>query len=62
MPYGKRSGEKCLQLTEEDRCAIFGSPERPKCCGGLSPSEEMCGESRGEALEYLYELERLTSP
>lgn len=62
MPNGKPSGVRCVQLTDDYRCAIFESPERPKCCSGLRPSEEMCGNSREEALDYLYELERLTSP
>jgi hypothetical protein len=60
MPAGKPSGVRCVQLTTDDRCKIFGQPERPEVCNRLRPNEEMCGNSAGEALAYLYELERLT--
>ena len=62
MPNGKPSGVRCIQLDENNRCKIFGSPDRPKVCGGLKPSEEMCGQSQTDALSYLEELERLTTP
>ncbi|WP_053982433.1 YkgJ family cysteine cluster protein [Niameybacter massiliensis] len=62
MPKGKPANVRCIQLDEENRCKIFGSPDRPKVCGGLEPSEEMCKTCNKEALEYLQELERLTSP
>ncbi len=40
---------------------IFGSAERPSCCSGLKPSEEMCGPDREYAIMWLTELERLTA-
>ncbi len=58
----KPAGVPCRHLTAELRCALFGLPERPACCGGLQPSEEMCGESREQALAYLDALERATAP
>ena len=62
MPHGKPAGVRCVQLTADQRCAIFGSPLRPRVCTGLKPSAEMCGASREEALLRLGELERLTRP
>lgn len=62
MPNGKPAGVACVQLTEDFRCAIFGKPERPRCCSGLNPSMEMCGESREQALEWLTSLEEETRP
>jgi hypothetical protein len=62
MPQGKPAGVRCVQLTEDDRCAIFGRPERPAFCGSLQPSAEMCGESREQALAWLTRLERDTLP
>lgn len=56
----KPAGEPCRHLAADRRCLIFGRPERPACCAGLQPSREMCGNSRGEALAYLEDLERLT--
>ena len=62
MPKGKKAGERCIQLDENNRCKIFLDPLRPKVCGDLAPEKEMCGKTREDALKYLDELERLTSP
>ena len=62
MPKGKKAGERCIQLDENNRCKIFLDTRRPKVCGDLSPEAAMCGNTREEALAYLEELERLTSP
>lgn len=62
MPHGKPAGVRCVQLMADQRCAIFGQPERPACCGGLQPSREMCGDSRGQAMIWLTELELATAP
>ncbi|KXB29585.1 hypothetical protein AT959_16725 [Dechloromonas denitrificans] len=58
----KPAGVPCRHLDTDLRCRIFGQPERPACCGGLQPSLEMCGLSRGHALKWLGELETLTHP
>jgi len=57
MPAGKPAGVRCIQLMDDYRCAIFGSPLRPACCGGLQPAIEMCGADRGEAMIWLARLE-----
>ncbi|SFN60602.1 hypothetical protein SAMN05660284_01869 [Formivibrio citricus] len=62
MENGKPAGVRCIQLTAANLCAIFGQAERPACCSGLNPSEEMCGTSREEALLWLTQLERATRP
>lgn len=62
MPHGKPAGVRCMQLADDNRCRIFGQPERPACCGGLAPSAEMCGSSRTEALRWLTQLEAETAP
>ncbi|QOL51165.1 YkgJ family cysteine cluster protein [Massilia litorea] len=62
MPNGKPAGVRCVQLDEENRCRVFGKPERPAFCGGLQPSLEMCGESRAQAMVWLDALERATAP
>jgi hypothetical protein len=62
MPEGKPAGVRCVQLTDDDRCAIFGRPERPDFCGSLQPSTEMCGDSREDAMVWLGRLERETRP
>ncbi len=62
MPNGKPAGVRCVQLTEDNRCKLYGRPERPEVCNRLRPSEEMCGTNADEAYAYLIELERLTQP
>ena len=62
MPQGKPAGVRCVQLTDDNRCQLFGLPERPAFCVGLRPSEEMCGAAASEALRRLYQLEVLTRP
>jgi Fe-S-cluster containining protein len=61
MPNGKPAGVRCVQLDDENRCRIFGKPERPAVCGSLQPSREMCGDTRADALLYLTRLDELTS-
>ncbi len=62
MPAGKPAGVRCVQLTDDLRCRLFGRPERPEVCVRLRPSEDMCGSSREEALAFLDGLERVTAP
>ena len=61
MPQGKPANVRCVQLSDDNLCKIFGSSLRPAVCGGLKPSAEMCQGSRREARDYLIHLERLTS-
>ena len=62
MPRGKPAGVRCVQLDADNRCRLYGRPERPAVCSRLRASEEMCGDSRQEALVYLARLERATAP
>lgn len=62
MPDGKPAGVRCVQLTADNRCRLFGRPERPAICGSLQPSPDMCGSRDADAFAYLAELERLTAP
>ncbi|MDL1895551.1 YkgJ family cysteine cluster protein [Anaerolineae bacterium CFX7] len=61
MPNGKPAGVRCAQLTADNRCAIFDSPERPQVCARLRPTPEMCGETFEHAMAYLEWLERETA-
>ena len=62
MPHGKPAGVRCVQLTEDNLCRLFGLPERPAVCCRLRPMKEMCGETAEEALAYLRALEDATLP
>lgn len=61
MPKGKPAGERCVQLDAENRCRIFGKPERPAVCGSLRASHDMCGFDSKHAMFYLTQLEQATS-
>lgn len=62
MPDGKPAGVRCVQLTPDNRCRLFGLPGRPAVCRTLRPGREMCGDSAAEALELLSQLELATRP
>ena len=62
MQQGKPANTRCVQLSNENLCMIFGSELRPEVCGSLQPSKEMCGEDRDAALTFLIQLEAMTAP
>jgi hypothetical protein len=62
MPDGKPAGVRCVQLTPDNRCALYGRPERPAVCVRLRPEEEMCGRTADEAYAWLLALEHATRP
>lgn len=62
MESGKPAGKRCIQLTQDNRCRIFGKAERPMVCGSLQPDDEMCGRSYAEAMAHLANLEQVTRP
>lgn len=62
MPEGKPAGVRCIQLTADNACALFGSASRPDVCKQLRPEPVMCGASAMEAMTYLSGLERATAP
>lgn len=43
MPGGKPAGVRCAHLTEDNKCALFGKPERPAVCRTFQPDPEWCG-------------------
>ena len=62
MPQGKPAGVPCIHLDAALRCGLWGRPERPDFCAGLSPSADMYGTGRGQALVWLAALEVATAP
>ncbi|MDW2716195.1 YkgJ family cysteine cluster protein [Klebsiella pasteurii] len=61
MPQGKPANTRCVQLSQNNLCAIFGSPLRPKVCTSLKPEAEMCASNREDAMTWLLHLEQSTS-
>jgi uncharacterized protein len=62
MPGGKAAGVRCVQLSRDNRCLLFGCAERPAVCVRLQPARDMCGRSSSEALTLLAKLEAATRP
>jgi hypothetical protein len=62
MPNGKPAGVACVQLDEHMRCKIFNHPDRPTVCASLQPADEMCGDTREQALRWLGYIEVQTRP
>ena len=62
MPHGKPAGVRCVQLTTDNCCQLFGLPERPAVCVSLRPSLEMCEQTAEAAYAHLIELEFVTRP
>ncbi|TBL81361.1 YkgJ family cysteine cluster protein [Paenibacillus thalictri] len=62
MPNGKPPGVRCVQLTGDNKCLLFGRPERPAVCSSLQAAIDMCGDSNEQAFVFLEVLERATAP
>lgn len=61
MPDGKPAGVRCLHLTLELLCGLFGHPERPDVCGRFAADEEVCGADQAEAIRLIGWWERATA-
>lgn len=61
MPNGKPAGVRCLQLSDDNLCLLFGDPSRPAFCAAFKASPGTCGESAEEALKIITDLETQTS-
>lgn len=59
-PNGKPGGVRCANLTADNRCAIFGSPDRPRVCDGFKAERLFCGDTNDEAMQILTTLEQST--
>ena len=56
MPEGKPAGVRCVQLLDDNKCALFNDSSRPKVCSDYKAELEFCGSTREEALRILYSL------
>ncbi len=62
MPEGKPAYQRCVQLDDENRCQLFGLPERPAVCVTYAASVEICGDTNEYAFVQLEALEKATRP
>jgi len=61
MPLGKKAGERCLNLSDENLCLLFGKPERPDFCAMFQAEDSVCGSSQADAIRLIGWLEGATS-
>lgn len=61
MPHGKPAGERCLHLSVESLCALFGKPERPPVCSQFKAEPEVCGVDQADAIRLITWWESATA-
>ncbi len=61
MPDGKPAGVRCIQLSTDNYCLIFGRPERPAVCSLFTACPDVCGTNQEEAITLITELEYYTN-
>jgi Fe-S-cluster containining protein len=60
MEDGKKAGERCIQLNEDNLCKLFEKPERPQVCLDFKACEWVCADNNETAFITLTELELST--
>ena len=58
MPHGKPGGVRCIHLSEDFSCLIYGQQGRPTVCDDFKADPEVCGTNSEEALMLLGKLEQ----
>lgn len=61
MPLGKPAGQRCVQLSLDNLCGLFGLPERPAVYSAFQADFEVCGDSDQEAVRILGWWEQMTA-
>ena len=62
MPNGKPAGVRCIHLSADHLCLLYGDPRRPQICIDFQAMPDVCGSSREEAMRLLEAMERETAP
>ena len=61
MPNCKRAGERCINLSDDNLCQIFGRADRPKVCEEFKASIDACGKTNQQAMAIIAHWESVTS-
>ena len=61
MPNGKPAGERCLHLSVEQLCLLFGRPERPAVCSAFKADIDVCGTDHADAIRLIGWWEQVTA-
>jgi hypothetical protein len=60
MPGGKPAEVRCIHLTQDNLCPLFGTPARPLVCSSYQATAEFCGTDLQKAMTLLADLEAAT--
>ena len=61
MPPGKPAGVRCVHLSVEQLCQLFGQPERPVVCSDFKADIEVCGNDQVDAICLIGWWEQMTA-
>lgn len=59
-PNGKKAGERCKNLSNENACLIWDRPDFPDICKRFRAVKWVCGDNADEATINIINLEKLT--
>ncbi|MBH3464618.1 YkgJ family cysteine cluster protein [Pseudomonas carnis] len=61
MPQGKPAGVRCVHLSVEQLCQLFGQPQRPAVCSDFKADIEVCGNDPADAIRLIGWWEQMTA-
>ena len=61
MPQGKPAGVRCVHLSVEQLCQLFGQPQRPAVCSDFKADIEVCGIDLADAIRLIGWWEQMTA-
>ncbi|MGV8916628.1 MAG: YkgJ family cysteine cluster protein [Pseudomonas sp.] len=61
MPNGKAAGERCLHLSVELLCGLFGQSVRPLVCSAFTANADVCGSNQADAIRLIGWWEQATA-
>ncbi len=62
MPHGKPAGVRCVNLDENNLCRLWGTADYPDVCRRFTPTPEVCGSDRDQAMVRLTIIETDSRP
>ena len=61
MPHGKPAGVRCVHLSVEQLCQLFGQPQRPAVCSDFKADIDVCGTGQADAIRLIGWWEQMTA-
>ena len=59
--FSDYNGVRCLHLSVEQLCQLFGQPERPAVCIDFKADLEVCGNDQADAIRLIGWWEQMTA-